>query len=98
MKMPCKETMIRSGEIQRRGNRALGQIPIPASPATVTKSVHHATPLGQGNVMGKKFRNFLSGHEKLRIHCRVPTTAGRTVEKGRVAYQKYSQASKLLPT
>ena len=90
--------MIRRGEIQSNGNRKFGQTPIPARLGVDKSKNPQLRNLDRENFNGKKPFNPFSIQDDSSIHSRLPRTAGRTVEKDSVAYQKYSHGLKWTPT
>ena len=67
-----------------------GQMPMPASPQAENIRVKMAKTFGKATFSGQKRSNLCRSHRLEISQSRSPKTAGKTVEKGRVAYQKYS--------
>ncbi|GAI74604.1 unnamed protein product [marine sediment metagenome] len=82
--------IISSGDTQSSGKKAFGQTPIPARPDAEATRVKAARTLGCGNRNDLKCLNLFLSQWVDKIQSRMPKTAGNTVEKGSVAYQKYS--------
>ena len=75
----------------------MGHTPIPHSPMAATHNINQLPGLTYEREIGRKLLKPFANQESDSSHSRVLRTAAKTVEKGKVAYQKYAQGLKSHP-